>query len=98
MVLITLFLSYAKTFEHLIEFVYKKEKGQLKPSRGIPKANVKCAINKVNCVLKKLIFEILLSWTILYILVQYSFLNLLELANIQRQKRNLGERYGWRDS
>ena len=61
MALIALFLSYAQTFEHLITFVYKKEKEQLKSLRGIPKANVKCAFNKVNRVLKKIIFEILLS-------------------------------------
>ena len=48
-------------FEQLIMFVDKKEKEQLKSLRGIPKARVKCAVNKVNCVLKKLIFEILLS-------------------------------------
>ena len=36
-------------FEQLIMFTYKKEKGQLKSLRGIPKAKVKCALNKVNC-------------------------------------------------
>ena len=41
-------------------FVYKKENGQLKPFRGIPKTNVKRAMNKVHCALKKLIIEILL--------------------------------------
>ena len=39
-------------FEKLIIFVYKKE--QLKPLRGIPKAKVKCAVSRVNCVLKKI--------------------------------------------
>ena len=42
-------------------FVYKKEKRQSKPLHGIPKVKVKCAVNKVNCVLRKLVFEILLS-------------------------------------
>ena len=42
-----------ETFKQLIMFVYKKEKEQLKSLRGIPKAKVKCAVNKVNCVLKK---------------------------------------------
>ena len=41
-------------FEQLIWFVYKKGKEQLKPLRGIPKAKVKCAVNKVNCSLKKI--------------------------------------------
>ena len=41
-------------FEQLIVFVYKKEKQQLKSLRGIPKAKVKCAVSKVNCVLKKI--------------------------------------------
>ena len=41
-------------FEQLIMFVDKKEKEQLKSLRGIPKARVKCAVNKVNCVLKKI--------------------------------------------
>ena len=36
-------------FEQFIMFTYKKEKGQLKSLRGIPKAKVKCALNKVNC-------------------------------------------------
>ena len=36
-------------FERLIIFTYKKENGQLKSLRGIPKAKVKCALNKVNC-------------------------------------------------
>ena len=40
-------------FVQLIVFVYNKEKQQLKSLRGIPKAKVKCAVNKVNCVLKK---------------------------------------------
>ena len=31
-------------------FVYKKEKEQLKPLHGIPKAKVKYAVNKVSCV------------------------------------------------
>ena len=35
-------------------FVYKKEKEQLKPLRGILKAKVKSAVNKVTCVLKKI--------------------------------------------
>ena len=38
-------------FEQLIIFVYKKEKEQLKSLRGIPKAKVKCAVNKVNYML-----------------------------------------------
>ena len=37
-------------FEQLIIFVYKKEKEQLKSLTGIPKAKVKCAVNKANCV------------------------------------------------
>ena len=41
-------------FEQLVVFVYKKEKQQLKSLRGIPKAKMKCAVNKVNCVLKKI--------------------------------------------
>ena len=41
-------------FEQLIIFVYKKEKEQLKSLRGIPKSKVKCAVNEVNCVLKKI--------------------------------------------
>ena len=41
-------------FEQLIIFVYNKEKEQLKSLRGIPKAKVKCAVSKVNCVLKKI--------------------------------------------
>ena len=43
--------------------------------------------------LRKLIFEILLSWTILCMLLQqHMFLNWLELTKFQRQKWNLG---GW---
>ena len=45
--------SENEIFEQLIIFVYKKEKEQLKLSHGVPKAKVKCAANKVNCVLKK---------------------------------------------
>ena len=41
-------------FEQPIVFVYKKEKEQIKSLRGIPKAKMKCAVNKVNCVLKKI--------------------------------------------
>ena len=41
-------------FEQLIIFLHKKEKEQLKSLRGIPKAKAKCAVNKVNCVLKKI--------------------------------------------
>ena len=41
-------------FEQLIIFLYKKEKEELKSLRDIPKAKVKCAVNKVNCVLKKI--------------------------------------------
>ena len=41
-------------FEQLIIFVHKKEKEQLKPLGGILKSKVKCAVNKVNCVLKKI--------------------------------------------
>ena len=40
-------------FEQLIIFVHKKEKEQIKSLRGIPKAKVKCTVNKVNYVLKK---------------------------------------------
>ena len=40
-------------FEQVIIYVYKKEKEQLKSLHGIPKAKVKCSVNKVNCVLKK---------------------------------------------
>ena len=43
-----------KTFDPLIIFLYKKEKKQLKALRGILKAKVKCAVNKVNCVRKKI--------------------------------------------
>ena len=35
-------------------FVYEKEKEQLKSLCGIPKAKVKCAVNKVNCMLNKI--------------------------------------------
>ena len=42
-----------KIFEQLIIFVHKKDKEQLKSLRGIPKAKMKCAVNKVNCVLNK---------------------------------------------
>ena len=41
-------------FEQLIIFVHKKEKEQLKVLRRIPKAKMKCAVNKVNGVLKKI--------------------------------------------
>ena len=41
-------------FEQLIRSVYKKEKEQLNSLRGIPKAKVRFAVNKVNCVLKKI--------------------------------------------
>ena len=41
-------------FQQLIVFVYMKEKEQLKLIRGIPKAKVKSAVNKVNCELKKI--------------------------------------------
>ena len=41
-------------FKQLIIFVDKKEKEQLKSLLGIPKAKVKCAVNKVSCVLKKI--------------------------------------------
>ena len=41
-------------FEQLITFAHKKEKEQLKSLPGIPKAKVKCAVNKVNYVLKKI--------------------------------------------
>ena len=41
-------------FKQLIIFVYKKEKEQLKSLHGIPKPKVKCAVNKVNFVLKKI--------------------------------------------
>ena len=41
-------------FEQLFAFVYKKEKDQLKSLQGIPKAKVKCSVNKVNSVLKKI--------------------------------------------
>ena len=34
-------------------YLYIK-KEQLKPLRGIPKAKVKCAVSRVNCVLKKI--------------------------------------------
>ena len=35
-------------------FVYKKEKKPLKSLGGISKAKLKCTVNKVNCVLKKI--------------------------------------------
>ena len=38
-------------------FVYKKEKQQLKSLRGILKAKVNCAVNKVNCMLKKIVIR-----------------------------------------
>ena len=41
-------------FEQLIIFVHKIDKEQLKSLRGIPKAKVKCSVNKVNCVRKKI--------------------------------------------
>ena len=41
-------------YEQFIVFVYKKEKQQLKSLPEILKAKVKCAVNKVNCVLKKI--------------------------------------------
>ena len=41
-------------FEQLIIFANKKEQEQLKSLHGIPKAKVTCAVNKVNCVLKKI--------------------------------------------
>ena len=41
-------------FEQLIIFVHKKRKEQLKSLSGIPKAKLKCTVNKVNCVLKKI--------------------------------------------
>ena len=40
-------------FEEFNIFVYKKEKKQLKSLHDILKAKVKCAVNKVNYVLKK---------------------------------------------
>ena len=40
--------------EQLIIFVYKTEKEQLKTLRGILKAKLNCAVNKVSCVLKKI--------------------------------------------
>ena len=43
-----------KIFEQLIMFAHKKENEQLTPLCGIPKAKVKCAVNKVSCVLKKI--------------------------------------------
>ena len=46
--------SENEIFEQLIIFLYKKEKEQLKLLRGIPKAKVKCAANKVNGELKKI--------------------------------------------
>ena len=41
-------------FEQLIMVVYKKEKEKLNSLRGVPKAKVKCVVNKVNCVVKKI--------------------------------------------
>ena len=43
-----------KTLDPLIIFLYKKKKEQLKALRGILKAKVKCAVNKVNCARKKI--------------------------------------------
>ena len=43
-----------KTLDPLIIFLYKKKKKQLKALRGILKAKVKCAVNKVNCARKKI--------------------------------------------
>ena len=40
-------------FKQLIIFVCTIEKEILKSLCGIPKAKVKCTMNKVNCVLKK---------------------------------------------
>ena len=42
-----------KIFEQLIILVHKKESEQLKSLRGIPKAKMKRAVSKANCVLKK---------------------------------------------
>ena len=41
-------------FEQLIIFVDKKAKEQSKSLCGNPKARVKCAVKKVNCLLKKI--------------------------------------------
>ena len=81
-------------FEQLIVFVYKKEKQQLKSLRGIPKGKMKCAVNKVNCVLKKIDTRNLTELNILCKLLQHMLLNWLELKNFQRQKRKLGGRDG----
>ena len=48
------FYKEMEIFEQLIMFVDKKEKDQLKSLRGIPKTKVKCAMNNVSCVLKKI--------------------------------------------
>ena len=53
MALIATFLSYIQTFEQLIMFLYKK-KGAIKAITWIPKANMKCAMNKVDWMLKKI--------------------------------------------
>ena len=43
-----------KIFEQLIMFVHRKEKKQLTSLCGVPKAKVKCAVNKVSCVFKEI--------------------------------------------
>ena len=73
-------------FEQLIMFAYKKEKKQLKSLRGFSKAKVKCAVNKVNCVLKKIDILNLTELNNTTYAAQHMFLNWLELTNFQRQK------------
>ena len=73
-------------FKQLIIFVYKKEKEQLKSLCGIPKPKVKCAVNKVNFVLKKIDIQNLTELN--------NTMYAAELTNFQRQKRNLGGRDG----
>ena len=43
-----------KIFEQFIMFVHKKEKEQLTSLCWVPKAKMKCAVNKVSCVFKKI--------------------------------------------
>ena len=81
-------------FEQLIIFVYEKEKEQLKSLCGILKAKVTCAVNKVNCVLKKIDIRNLTEVTNTMYAAAAKLLNWLELTNLQRQKKNLGGRDG----
>ena len=60
-----------KTFEQLIIFVDKKEKEQLKSLYRVLKAKVKCAVNKVNCVLEKIDIRNLTEPNTMYFAASY---------------------------